>query len=218
MTSTRVRRDVTLRDAADEFRRHPTPWMIGGVLVAATAARIAVGDWQWTDALVPVVALAVFPFVEWVIHVSILHWRPRRVLGVTADSLLARKHREHHADPRDVPLVFIPWQTLVWLLPTLVAIAVFAFGRLGLGLTFLVTVAALGMVYEWTHFLVHSDYKPRSRSYRAVWRNHRHHHFKNEHYWFTVTTSGTADRVLGTCPDPADVPTSPTARSLHATS
>ena len=218
MTSTRVRRDVTLRDAADEFRRHPTPWMIGGVLVAATAARIAVGDWQWTDALVPVVALAAFPFVEWVIHVSILHWRPRRVLGVTADSLLARKHREHHADPRDVPLVFIPWQTLVWLLPTLVAIAVFAFGRLGLGLTFLVTVATLGMVYEWTHFLVHSDYKPRSRSYRAVWRNHRHHHFKNEHYWFTVTTSGTADRVLGTCPDPADVPTSPTARSLHATS
>lgn len=216
MTSTRVRRDVTLRDAADEFRRHPTPWMIGSVLVAATAARIAVGDWQWTDALVPVVALAAFPFVEWVIHVSILHWRPRRVLGVTADSLLARKHREHHADPRDVPLVFIPWQTLVWLLPTLVAIAVFAFGRLGLGLTFLVTVAALGMVYEWTHFLVHSDYKPRSRSYRAVWRNHRHHHFKNEHYWFTVTTSGTADRVLGTCPDPADVPTSPTARSLHA--
>ena len=218
MTSTRVRRDVTLRDAADEFRRHPTPWMIGGVLVAATGARIAVGDWQWTDALVPVVALVAFPFVEWVIHVSILHWRPRRVLGVTADSLLARKHREHHADPRDVPLVFIPWQTLVWLLPTLVAIAVFAFGRLGLGLTFLVTVATLGMVYEWTHFLVHSDYKPRSRSYRAVWRNHRHHHFKNEHYWFTVTTSGTADRVLGTCPDPADVPTSPTARSLHATS
>jgi hypothetical protein len=50
----------------------------------------------------------------------------------------------------------------------------------------------------------------------SIWRNHRRHHFKNEHYWFTVTSSGTADRVLGTYPDPATVKTSPTARNLHA--
>lgn len=218
MTRPTLRRDVGLPDAAREFSRHPSPWLIGGLLAAAVVARLLVGDWQWTDALVPVVAVAVFPFAEWVIHVCVLHWRPRHLLGVTADSLLARKHRAHHANPRDVPLVFIPWQTLAWLLPVLVAVAVFAFGRLGLGLTFLVTVAALGSVYEWVHFLVHTDYKPRTRAYRAVWRNHRHHHFKNEHYWFTVTTSGTADRMLGTCPDPADVPTSPTARNLHGTS
>ena len=57
--------------------------------------------------------------------------------------------------------------------------------------------------YEWTHYLVHSDYRPRSRWYRSVWRNHRLHHYKNEHYWFTVTTAGTADRLFGTYPDPA---------------
>lgn len=209
---------VTLRSATAEFVRHPSPWLIGGLLVTAAVSRIAVGDWQLTDVLVPVVALAAFPFVEWVIHVAVLHWRPRRVLGVTVDSLLARKHREHHANPRDVPLVFIPWQTLAWLLPALVVVAAFAFPRIGLGLTYLVTVASLGLVYEWTHFLIHSDHRPRSRLYRAVWRNHRHHHFKNEHYWFTVTTSGTADRVLGTDPDPGAVPTSPTARNLHAAS
>jgi len=49
-----------------------------------------------------------------------------------------------------------------------------------------------------------------------VWRNHRLHHYKNEHYWFTVTTAGTADRVLGTGPDPERVATSPTVRDLHA--
>jgi sterol desaturase/sphingolipid hydroxylase (fatty acid hydroxylase superfamily) len=54
--------------------------------------------------------------------------------------------------------------------------------------------------------------------YRAIWRNHRNHHYKNEHYWFTVTTTNTADRVLGTCPDPAAVATSPTAKNLHAVS
>ena len=81
---------------------------------------------------------------------------------------------------------------------------------------FLVTVAALGLGYEWSHYLIHSDYRPKSRAFRAVWRNHRLHHYKNEHYWFTVTTSGTADRFLRTYPDPAGVATSPTARALHA--
>ena len=59
------------------------------------------------------------------------------------------------------------------------------------------------------------EYKPKTRVYRSIWRNHRQHHFKNEHFWFTVTSSGTADRVLGTYPD-ATVETSPTAKNLHA--
>ena len=77
-------------------------------------------------------------------------------------------------------------------------------------------ITILGLGYEWSHYLIHSDYKPKTRFYRAIWRNHRQHHFKNEHYWFTVTSSGTADRVLGTYPDLATVETSPTAKNLHA--
>ncbi|WP_018350435.1 hypothetical protein [Longispora albida] len=48
-----------------------------------------------------------------------------------------------------------------------------------------------------------------------MWRNHRLHHYRNEHYWFTVTTSGTADRVLGAYPDQQSVSASPTAKNLH---
>lgn len=208
----------SLQDAAREFRTHPSPWMIGATLVTALSARVAVGGWRFEDALVLVVMLAAFPFFEWTIHVVILHWRPLRLLGLTIDPLLARKHREHHGDPRDVPVIFIPWQSLLWVLPTAVAVALFAFPRLGAGLTFLTFLAALGLVYEWTHYLIHSDYKPKSVVYRAIWRNHRQHHYKNERYWFTVTSSGTADRVLGTYPDPATVPTSPTAKNLHSLS
>jgi sterol desaturase/sphingolipid hydroxylase (fatty acid hydroxylase superfamily) len=160
--------------------------------------------------------LAVFPFFEWVVHVCVLHWRPRRVGALTIDPLLSRKHRAHHVDPRDVPLVFIPWPVFLWLLPLVVAIGLLAFPRPGLGLTYLVVVGVLGLGYEWTHYLIHSDYRPKSRLYRAVWRNHRLHHYKNEHYWFTVTSSGTADRVLGTYPDPGQVTASPTVRDLHA--
>jgi hypothetical protein len=210
------RRGFTLSDAGREFWKHPSPWMIAATLVAALTARILVGDWQITDAAVPVVMIALFPFFEWAIHVVILHWRPRRVGGVTVDMLLARKHREHHVDPRDVPVVFIPWRSLVWAVPTAVAVALLAFPRLGMGLTYLAFLTVLGLCYEWIHYLIHSDYKPKTGVYRAVWRHHRLHHFKNEHYWFTVTSSGTADRVLRTSPDPATVAASPTAKNLHA--
>lgn len=210
------RPQVTLSGAFTEFLRHPTPWILAATVVLVTAARVWVDGWQWTDALVPVVVLAAFPFVEWLIHVCVLHWRPKSFAGVTIDPLLARKHREHHVDPRNVPLIFIPWPVLVWLIPLLIAVAIVAFPRLGLALTFLATVTVIGCGYEWTHYLIHSDYHPKTRLYKAIRRNHRLHHFRNEHYWFSVTTSGTADRVLHTAPDPDTVPTSPTAKNLHA--
>ncbi|MCP9275062.1 sterol desaturase family protein [Mycolicibacterium arenosum] len=210
------RRGFTLADAAREFVRHPSVWMIATAFAVALSARVYAGDWQSTDLLVPVIMLAAFPFFEWIVHVFVLHWRPRKVAGVTVDSLLARMHREHHVDPRDIPLIFIPWKSLLWVLPLAVAIAVFAFPRIELGLTYLVFLTVLGLGYEWCHYLIHSDYKPRSAVYRAIWRNHRHHHYKNEHYWFTVTSTGTADRLLRTYPDPAEVAASPTAKNLHS--
>jgi sterol desaturase/sphingolipid hydroxylase (fatty acid hydroxylase superfamily) len=212
-----TRKVFTLADAGREFRKHLSPWMIGALFVIALTARILVGEWQITDALVPLVMTALFPFFEWFAHVFILHWRPKHFGWLTIDPLLAREHRAHHMDPRNVPLIFIPFKALLWVLPLAVAIALLAFPRLGIGLTYLVFVSALGLGYEWTHYLIHSGYKPKTRVYRAIWRNHRQHHFKNEHYWFTVTSSGTADRVLGTYPDPATVATSPTAKNLHAT-
>lgn len=211
-----TRNAFTLADAAREFVRHPSPWMIGSALIISAVARCVAGDWQLSDVLVPAAMLAVFPFFEWIVHVFVLHWRPRTFGRIKVDSLLARDHRRHHVDPRDIPLIFIPWRALLWILPVAVAIALLAFPRLGLGLTFLTVVTVIGLSYEWCHYLIHSDYKPKTRLYRAVWRNHRQHHFKNEHYWFTVTTAGTADRVLGTYPDPTTVSTSPTAKNLHA--
>ncbi|WP_454194492.1 sterol desaturase family protein [Nocardia sp. Marseille-Q1738] len=211
-----LRRGLTLGQAFREFLRHPSPWMIATTLVGAVIGRIIVGDWQTSDLLVPAVMLAVFPVFEWIVHVTVLHWRPRRLGPIALDSELARKHREHHVDPRNIPLIFIPTKTLAALIVVLIALAAFAFPRPGLGLTFLITITLLGLGYEWTHYLVHTDYKPKGSLYRAVWRNHRHHHYKNEHYWFTVTTSGTADRLFGTYPDPATTETSPTARNLHS--
>ncbi len=215
MTETK-RRGMTLAGAGREFWRHPTPWLLSMAFVGAVVARVAVGDWQWSDAVLPFVVLAVFPFFEWMIHVFILHWRPRRIAGVVVDPVLARKHREHHADPRITKLIFIPLQSLAGAFAAALLVAFVAIPRTGLGLTFLVVLFAIGVVYEWSHYLVHTDYKPKTWFYRTMYRNHRLHHFKNEHYWFAVTTPGLADRVLGTYPDAQDVPTSPTAKNLYA--
>jgi hypothetical protein len=209
-------RGLTLTQAATRFISHPSPWLIGALLVASLTARIIAGDWRLSDAWLPLLMVAVFPFLEWAVHTAILHWRPRRWGRLTVDPLLARRHRAHHADPRDVPLVFIPWQALLWVLAASVAVGLLAFPRPALGLTYLVVVGALGLCYEWTHYLIHSDYRPRSRIYHGIWRNHRLHHYRNEHYWFTVTTSGTADRILGTYADPRAVAPSPTAKALHS--
>ena len=215
----RGRRTVSLTSAFGEFVHHPSPWMISALLVASVIARVWIGDWGLADLLVPIVMIAVFPLAEWLIHVFILHWRPRRVGPVTLDTLLARKHREHHHDPRDIPLVFIPWRALIGVLAAALIVGLVLVPLLGSverGLTFLIVLGLLGIVYEWTHYLIHTDYTPKTRVYRAVWRNHRFHHYRNEHYWFTVTTSGTADRLLRTYPDPDAVEKSPTAKNLHA--
>jgi hypothetical protein len=209
------RRDLGLRSVGVEFWRHPSPWLISAFLALAVVGRLVVGGGSWWEVLIPVALVALFPVIEWVIHVGILHWRPRRVAGLEVDSLLARKHREHHADPRDLPLVFIPWPVLTWLLPAYVVVALLAVPSRPAAWSFLVSVYGLKLGYEWTHYLIHSDYRPRTGLYRAVWRNHRLHHYKNEHYWFTVTSAGTADRLFGTYPDPETVATSPTAKNLH---
>jgi sterol desaturase/sphingolipid hydroxylase (fatty acid hydroxylase superfamily) len=70
------------------------------------------------------------------------------------------------------------------------------------------------LTYEWTHFLIHSKYRPRRAYYRVIWRNHRNHHFRNENYWFGVTMDF-ADRVLRTAPERDVVPVSATAKNLE---
>jgi hypothetical protein len=215
ITGSTRRTSATLGASWRAFWRAPSPWLIGTFLLGSAVARVVAGGGAWWELLVPVGLVAAFPFVEWVVHVCVLHWKPRTLGPVTVDSLLARKHRAHHADPRDLPLVFIPTPVLAWLLPAYVVVAWLAMPTTSSALTLLVSVYGLKLGYEWTHYLVHSDYRPRSRWFRHVWRNHRLHHYKNEHYWFGVATAGTADRLLSTYPEPAEVETSPTVKALH---
>ncbi|MEX1165247.1 MAG: sterol desaturase family protein [Nitriliruptor sp.] len=204
---------LTLGRALRTFVTRPQPWLLAAAAATALSWRLLLGGFGWSDLLVVAGYLAAFPFVEWVAHTSLLHWRPRQVGGRTIDPLVARKHREHHADPEDLDLILLPLPALLSAAGA-VALVAWLIPSDRLGLTFASIVTAVGLAYEWIHYLVHTEYRPRSAPYRAIWRHHRLHHYKNENYWFTVTTASTADRVLGTQPAPNEVSTSPTVRDL----
>lgn len=203
---------LTLRQASRAFFSHGSPRVIALALVAAVAGRLVIGGWSWWDLLGPGVVVAAQPFTEWLIHVFVLHFRPRALGTIRIDPLVSRKHRAHHADPRDEDLVFIPLPALAGLVGAVAAVCLAGL-PLERGLTTLVTAMVVLLTYEWTHFLIHSAYRPRHALYRYVWRAHRNHHFRNEHYWFGVTVH-LADHLLGTFPERNAVPVSPTARTL----
>jgi hypothetical protein len=159
------------------------------------------------------VILAYWPLNEWLIHVFILHAKPFRLFGRTIDPAIPRKHRAHHRDPWELELVFIPGQAFVLTLPLLVGLCFLVTPTPQLALTALISYLSLSLRYEWVHYIAHTRYTPRSARAQALIRNHRLHHFKNEHYWYGVSMLA-ADRPLGTRPDPESVERSDTARTL----
>ncbi|MDP3714450.1 MAG: sterol desaturase family protein [Mycobacteriales bacterium] len=201
----------TLRQAARRFVGHSSPWALAGALAVGLAGALSAGPTAG-QLLVVVTVLAAQPVVEWVIHVVVLHARPLTVGGRTVDLYQARKHRAHHAAPRDLDILLIP------LRGHLAGAAVV--GALCLALpgaatrwALVAAVAATSLAYEWVHFLVHTDYKPRRAAYRRLYVHHRLHHYRNEHYWFGVSRIG-ADRLFGTAPAKTDVERSDTVLTL----
>lgn len=203
----------TLRGAAAVFAGYGSPRIILAFAAGSIATRLVLARWSLADLAVFGGILVAEPFVEWVLHVFLLHLKPRSILGVRVDPLFAKRHRMHHRDPRNIPLVFVPLPVLAGLLALLFAIAWFGFSTRALTMTAFSTFTTFLFGYEWTHFLIHSPYVPRSRLFRTIWRAHILHHYKNEKYWFGVTNP-IADHVLRTHPAKDDVATSPTARTL----
>lgn len=212
-TARRANNTFSLADAFQTFFSNLNAWILTGATVAAVGTRAFIGDVCVSDLLLAGALVAFQPLQEWLIHVYILHYKPRRVFGVMLDPEVCRKHRAHHRDPWTLSDVFIPRRTLLTLLPIHIAIWWLVTPSIGLMMTGLSATFGIGLLYEWTHFLIHTHYKPRSAVYKRIFRYHRLHHFKNEHYWFGVTMHS-GDKLLRTMPGPRDVPTSPTARDL----
>jgi hypothetical protein len=203
----------TLREALPVFLRHGSPRILVAALALTVAIRLALASWSWWDTVPVAALLAYWPIQEWLIHVNILHFRPFTLFGRTVDFRVPRSHRAHHRAPWQIDILFIPMHSFIYTIPL-----VYIFWRAvtptaALAFTGLLVHFALALHYEWVHFLAHTRVVPRTAFYQRLSRNHRLHHFKNEHYWFGVTMLS-GDRLLGTAPVLKDVPTSRTCREI----
>ena len=214
----------TLGQAVREFAKRHSPWMIAGAIGLLVVIRALTGEpLTWRDGVAVGAMLVVYPFGEWAIHVYLLHAKPIKRRGGTYVLPTTREHGVHHREPNNLMQLLLYPKQLAQLLLVAVPVVVLALGvpvgliAGGVPWAALLSAAIAGYVlvgvYEWTHYLIHTAYVPRSRAYRSIWRNHRLHHFKNEHYWHGITNT-IADHALGTFPDHRDIPRSPTARTL----
>ena len=208
----------SLWQALSVFYRYPSPWVITITMVAVWVWRATLGPVTWIDMVLGLGVIAFWPFQEWLIHVFILHFKPRTILGRRIDMHVAEKHRKHHTAPWVLSDVFVPIRTLLTVVLLGLPAFVFVWTRvfdLVLAVSILAVFSAFGLIYEWIHYLVHTGWKPRTKLYKQLWQHHRWHHFKNENYWYGVTRLE-GDWLLGTAPDATEVPTSPTAKNLDA--
>ncbi len=205
---------TNLGEAIRYFAGRRSPQILIAATAAAAGARIAAGNWSLAD-LIPIAILFVlWPIQEWLIHVFILHFKPFDLGGRTVDFAVPRKHREHHQDPGNLDILFIPLHSYIYTLPLSLLIFFVLSPTTEIALSGLTFYFLFALNYEWVHFLVHTRVVPKSAAYRRLWKSHRLHHFKNEHYWMGVSRLG-ADWLLGTTPEQSTVPTSPTCRQLH---
>lgn len=212
---------TTFGDVARTYIGHRSPQVIWTGVAIALVVRLFVGGFGWADVAVIGATALLTGLVEWVLHLFLLH-APDDSKRMTKFGT-GSGHREHHLDPTNVGwlmlapadafiflLMLIAW-TAAWSVPVL---ALMSAPLLATYLTALLAAYVTLAHYEWTHLLVHTRYRPKSRYYKRLTANHRYHHYRNEHYWLGVT-SNLGDRVLRTLPkDKADVPLSDTARTL----
>ncbi len=189
--------------------------------IALGVTRIVVGGWGRGDLIALAVTIAITGTVEWVIHRFLLHASEDAWTSRTLGTGLG--HRQHHLDPPDIDwlmlrgvdaavfIVAFGAVTAAWCIPLMMITGSALPGP------FLTawTLAAIGLAhYEWVHLMVHTRYRPQTPYYRRLARNHRLHHFRNEHHWLGVTCNS-GDRLLRTYPKrTSDVPLSDTARTL----
>jgi hypothetical protein len=201
----------TAAEAWRVFLSHPSPLILLGVIAAGGAWRWHLGDWRWWDAAIVVGLWAAFPFIEWLIHVHMLHFRPVQIGRFTLDFYLPKTHRRHHAEPWSLHWTFVPRHVHAWVLLSLIMLLWAAGPWRALVLTASLVFLLQGLHYEWVHYLAHISWRPRIAYYERRVLEHRWHHFRNERLWWGVSR-GLGDRVLGTAPDVRDV-----ARSDHTT-
>lgn len=159
-----------------------------------------------------VIGMATYALSEYLVHRFLFHMKtPESPLLL---KMIKRLHFDHHVDPKDLPLLFLP---LWFSLPNFtISAGIFYLITTNLQLTiaYITGLITYFLYYEWSHYVAHRPIKPWSKFGDNIKKAHLWHHYKNENYWFGVTHM-TADKTLGTYKNHQEVEKSQTAKNLE---
>ena len=203
----------TFGGAIKTFLSHPSALILATLALGAFVIRSQLGPVQLAEWIAVSAIFAGWPVLEWVIHVFLLHQKPRTIFGREIDFLLPQTHRWHHADPWNLKWVFIPLHIYPLVAPLIFGLVCLLSPSLAFACTALAAYFLLALHYEWVHYLAHINWCPPLKYYQRRVSEHRWHHFRNEQHWWGVSM-GLGDRLLGTAPALTDTERSANTRDI----
>jgi hypothetical protein len=202
----------TLKQSVAVFFAQASPRLITVFVATSIAFRLFGEKLDWRELIAVPAVMFVWPLMEWGAHRWLLHIRPQKVGNLTIDPYFAWRHRQHHLNPSDIPLIFLPTRVIAGAYVAFGTVFWFVLGR-DAGATALACVSTGALIYEWTHFIAHVDFVPKSTWARLIVTNHRMHHYRNERHWYAFTVPW-LDAWLGTGGTAAEVAASRDTRTL----
>jgi sterol desaturase/sphingolipid hydroxylase (fatty acid hydroxylase superfamily) len=158
------------------------------------------------------IGILIYMFSEYLTHRYVFHIKaPKNTLLF---KLIKRLHYDHHKKPNDLKLLFLPiWYSApsLFILSTLLFLIT---RSIPYTLSFASGLMFMFFIYEWKHYVAHRPLKPKTRFGRWIKKTHTLHHYKNENYWYGVSTPF-IDVIFGTLKDEKDVEMSATAKDLE---
>jgi len=159
-----------------------------------------------------IIGMGTYAMSEYIIHRFLFHMKTPTNQFLLR--MIKRLHFDHHVDPNNLKLLFLPlWFSLPGFL-TFSFIVYLITVNIQLTIAFLAGLIAYFMFYEWKHYIAHKPIQPRTEMGRNIKKAHLWHHFKNENYWFGVTHTS-VDKTFGTYKDQKQIEKSETARNLE---
>lgn len=158
------------------------------------------------------VGMLTYATSEYIVHRFLFHIKTPKNPFIL--KTIKRLHYDHHVDPSDLKLLFLP---LWFSLPGFVVYSLIVYlvtNSLTLSIAFASGLILYFLYYEWKHYIAHRPIKPLTKIGKDIKKHHLLHHFKNENYWFGVTHT-TFDKGLGTFRESDEVEKSMTAKNLE---
>lgn len=157
--------------------------------------------------------LIIAPFYEWLLHKHVLHAIDKNESEAKI-KYMNRLHRDHHRYPSKTELLFAPISAGLFIPFQFLVLAGLITWNIQIGIYCAVVSLIYYLFYEWIHLAHHIEsYIPKTAWGKKLKTAHLWHHYKNENYWWGVTSS-LGDILLNTYPDVKSIKKSITVKEI----